>query len=119
MQKTYIEEVTDTVEKADVAVQVLLAGNGDDVEFVAVRPTPANAAWWAGLRANWHARGLHSIGFLAVVDGQHKAVFKEPVTLGVATRLAAAFQTYCETLATAEAKEQMPEYDWQNCRYVN
>lgn len=116
-QRPYIEEATNLVANASVAVQVLLNSTGDDMEFVPAAPQPANAEYWADLRTRWHGRGLHSIGFLAMVDGQAKAVFKESVTLDVVGRLASAFQAYCESLAFSEAKEQMTEYDWQNRRY--
>lgn len=121
MQKPYMEEVAEVVGNASVAVQVLLSGGGDDVEFVPAAPVAANAEWWADLRTRWHGRGLRSIGFLALVDGQPKAVFKEPVALDVVSRLAAAFQVYCVTLAANEAASEVkaPEYDWHNRRYVN
>lgn len=115
MQKPYIEEATDIVQNASVAVQVLLNSTGDDMEFVPAAPQPANAEYWADLRTRWHGRGLHSIGFLAIVGGQAKAVFKEPVTLDVVSRLARDFQAYCLTLSASEA----PEYDWQQRRYIN
>lgn len=117
MRKPYIEEAADIVANASVAVQVLLGEADNDVEFIPLRPHPANGEWLADLAARWPGRGLRSIGVLAMVDGTAKAAFKEPVSLDVVSRLAAAFQVYCETLATSEAKEATPEYDWQNRRY--
>lgn len=127
MQKPYIEEAAEVAANASVAVHVLLGGEGADVEFIPLKPQPANAEWLAGLKGRWPGRDLHSVGVLAMVDGAPKATFKEPVSLAVVSRLAAAFQVYCLSLAMSEANEaaakaatdEGTEYDWHNRRYIN
>lgn len=63
---TYQEQSAQLAIDASVAVQVLM-GTPDDIEFVPLKPQPADSSMWADIKARWSGRGLRSVGVIGLV----------------------------------------------------
>jgi hypothetical protein len=106
MTATYEERRENLATKASILVQVLLGNTPGDVEFMAAYPDASAPETWEALKPEWGKRGLHSVGFIGLVDMQPTAVFSEPLEGQQVQALAVAFGVYVGTLVTHAYKTQ-------------
>ena len=97
---TYLEKAADVAGASSIAVQVLLGAAPADIEFVPIRPRPADAQMLADLKSRWPGRGLRSIGIVGLVGLTARAAFKEPLEPKTVDALATAFLVYVAALTT-------------------
>src|ERR1700723_560571 len=111
--QTYSEMSKTVADESSIAVLVLLSSDNTDMEFLPLRPrqlterellTPEEFA----------ARKLRSVGVVGISGAQPRVAFKEPLSVSVVDRIAAAFleylrvmlrQGFAEQTATAEVQE--------------
>jgi hypothetical protein len=103
---TYDERRDDIAAKASILVQVLLGTTPGDMEFMPAYPQATTAETWQALIPEWGKRGLHSVGFIGLVDMEPTAVFSEPLDPRQVSALAVAFGVYVGTLVTNAHKRQ-------------
>jgi len=93
----YRERATQLALDASVAVQVLM-GAPDDVEFIPLKPSPANAAMLADIAARWPGRGLRSVGVIGLCGVTPCCALKEPLEPEQVSVLSDAFLAYLHAL---------------------
>ncbi len=104
---TYEGRRDELAAKASVLVQVIIGATPGDVEFIPTYPRSSSSAEaLQALLPEWGKRGLHSVGFLGLVDMQPTAVFSEPLEPKQVSALAVAFGVYVGTLVTHAYKTQ-------------
>ena len=93
----YSERATQLALDASVAVQALM-GTADDIEFIPLKPSPANAAMLAGIAARWPGRGLRSVGVIGLCGVIPCFALKEPLVSEQVSALSDAFLAYLHAL---------------------
>ena len=94
---TYTAQSQNLANESSVAVLVLM-GAPDDVEFVPLRPRPADANMLAQLKARWPGRGLRSVGVIGLCGVSPRIALKEPLEPEQVYTLAGAFLEYLHVL---------------------
>jgi hypothetical protein len=103
---TYEERRDELATKASVLVHVLLGAAPGDMEFMPTYPQASTQEAWQALIPEWGKRGLHSVGFIGLVDMEPRAVWSEPLDPREVAALAVAFGVYVGTLVTYAYKTQ-------------
>jgi len=70
----------------------------DDIEFIPLKPSPANAATLAGIAARWPGRGLRSVGVIGLCGVTPCCALKEPLEPEQVSVLTDAFLAYLHAL---------------------
>jgi hypothetical protein len=107
---TYQEQCDHLTQNASIAVFVLM-GAVDDVEFLPLRPRPADEGMLAELKQRWPGRNLRPIGVLAVVNGSPCCVLKEPLLSQQIAALGVAFGEYVRIMSAPNSDRGSAE--WQ------
>jgi hypothetical protein len=100
-EMTYSEKSQQLALDSSIAVQILM-GAPDDVEFVPLKPRPADDRMLAELKTRWPGRGLRSVGVVGLVGVTPHYALKEPLEPEQVDMLAAAFLTYVRALLTSQ-----------------
>jgi hypothetical protein len=104
---TYSERSARLTIEASVAVLVLLGASPEDVEFIPLRPKPANERFLADIRARWSGRGLRSVGVVGLVGTSPRWVLKEDLDSEQVSALCGGFLAYLNVLVRSSFAEEM------------
>lgn len=116
---TYTERSQNLANESSVAVLVLM-GAPDDVEFVPLRPRPADENTLAQLKARWPGRGLRSVGVIGLCGVSPRYVLKETLETEQVYTLTGAFLEYLHVLYADRfaAQQEAAEFAELECLYT-
>lgn len=95
---TYSERSTQLALDASIAVLVLTNAQGNDVEFLPLKPRQMSESETAELAVRWPGRGLRSVGVIGLVGTSPFCALKEPLEPEQVSALAGAFLAYLHVL---------------------
>lgn len=102
--QTYSERAKAVVWESQIAVQVLMSSDNDDLEFVRVGSQRAYIS-----PEEWTARRLRAVGFVGLDGLKPRCAFAEPLEPPVVNAIAEAFAEYIRVLLGENFAEHMAQ----------